>query len=572
MRSIRTKITSLTVSAVAICTLFLSAVSVLTFKAREEQRSKQLMHLLCEMKCEQINHYLGGIEDAAETVSHFIYDTLDVVPLYEGGVIGADGSGNSLRGRERTQEQRDALNAYLFDHLSRAETAFQTIAGSNANVLGYYYQLNPKLGGAEKGFWYSRHRTADFRPIPLPGIGRFSADDFGHVGWYYLPLERGRPSWLDPYENQNIGVTMVSYVVPLYKYGTFIGVIGIDLRYETLVDHIRDLSVLDTGYAFLTDAKGKIVYHPELQNGLLLGDVSDELQSAGRGADQEMTFRYLYNGVQREAAWGTLSNGLRLFVTAPVSEINADWQNLLWFLLGISLLILAVFIAIALSLVRRITNPLERLAEASEQLAQGNYNVELSYTGNDEVGTLTRSFQQMAENLQAFIEDLNSKAYRDAMTGVRNKRAFHILTEQLNESIRQAAPGDAPAFAVAMFDCNNLKTINDNYGHEKGDAYLRAACRLICRVYAHSPVFRIGGDEFASILQADDFAKREELDRIFECSAENINSVAENEWDKVSIARGIVEYDPEVDDSMESVLRRADSVMYENKKILKSRQ
>ena len=105
-----------------------------------------------------------------------------------------------------------------------------------------------------------------------------------------------------------------------------------------------------------------------------------------------------------------------------------------------------------------------------------------------------------------------------------------------------------------MFDCNELKTINDTYGHEKGDLYLQNACRTICKVYSHSPVFRIGGDEFVAILQKEDWKMQAELEQQFTQAMADVNATAANPWDRVN---------------MESVFRRADVLMYENKKQMK---
>jgi diguanylate cyclase (GGDEF)-like protein len=52
---------------------------------------------------------------------------------------------------------------------------------------------------------------------------------------------------------------------------------------------------------------------------------------------------------------------------------------------------------------------------------------------------------------------------------------------------------------------NNLKTLNETYGHDKGDLAIKKLSNLICRVFSHSPVFRIGGDEFAVILRGWDY-------------------------------------------------------------------
>ena len=123
-----------------------------------------------------------------------------------------------------------------------------------------------------------------------------------------------------------------------------------------------------------------------------------------------------------------------------------------------------------------------------------------------------------------------------------------------------------------MLDCNDLKKINDQYGHEKGDMYLKTACDLICRVFAHSPVFRMGGDEFAVILQKDDYENRKDLWKRFDIYADQINADAQEPWEQAHIAKGMAAYDPKQDLSVESVLQRADERMYEDKKRAKARR
>ena len=106
------------------------------------------------------------------------------------------------------------------------------------------------------------------------------------------------------------------------------------------------------------------------------------------------------------------------------------------------------------------------------------------------------------------IEESNKIATRDALTGVKNKYAYQLALEDLE---RKLAMKECDAFAIGMFDTNDLKVTNDTLGHAAGDAYLRKACSLICDVFTHSPVFRIGGDEFAAILTGHDYENLETL-------------------------------------------------------------
>ena len=164
------------------------------------------------------------------------------------------------------------------------------------------------------------------------------------------------------------------------------------------------------------------------------------------------------------------------------------------------------------------------------------------------------------------VKDLNRKAYVDVLTSVRNKSACHEYVQKLQERLDKEEEFD---LAIGIFDCNNLKSVNDQYGHEKGDMYLKNACQLICKVFDHSPVFRVGGDEFAVILMNGDFNNRDELVKLLEKKQHERNALVKNAWEKINVAYGIAVYDPELDDMISDTVRRADKVMYDNKRKMK---
>ncbi len=169
-----------------------------------------------------------------------------------------------------------------------------------------------------------------------------------------------------------------------------------------------------------------------------------------------------------------------------------------------------------------------------------------------------RQEQEYVKNLSA----ARKMATIDSLTGVKNKHAFVQWEEKINEAIRN---GTQEPFAVVVCDINNLKAVNDLYGHKEGDECIRNASAKICRVFAHSPVFRIGGDEFVVILSDGDYLKRAEL-------MEEINEVP-NDQSKIrigeTIAAGMVEYDKDLHFSLLSVFDEADRAMYERKRALK---
>ncbi len=159
-------------------------------------------------------------------------------------------------------------------------------------------------------------------------------------------------------------------------------------------------------------------------------------------------------------------------------------------------------------------------------------------------------------------EQMKAIADKDSLTGVRSKHAYTVEQERIDREIEQ---GGAEPFAVVVCDVNGLKKINDTKGHQAGDAYLCRSCRMICDIFQHSPVFRVGGDEFVVLLTDRDYEIREELMKeLHDRSEVHIGS------DEAVVSGGLAEYNPKQDRCMRDVFERADAMMYKEKMMLKS--
>ncbi len=161
------------------------------------------------------------------------------------------------------------------------------------------------------------------------------------------------------------------------------------------------------------------------------------------------------------------------------------------------------------------------------------------------------------------IGSARAMAYKDSLTGVRSSHAYKEAKDFLNKRIEE---GTLEEFAVVVFDVNGLKIINDTYGHDAGDKTIKNASRLICDEFKHSPVFRIGGDEFVAFLESEDYRNRHALIDDF------VSKIEENiRTGHVIVSCGIEEYHKGKDLSYETIFEQADRKMYENKTELKSR-
>lgn len=180
-----------------------------------------------------------------------------------------------------------------------------------------------------------------------------------------------------------------------------------------------------------------------------------------------------------------------------------------------------------------------------------------------------KAFRQYKTNIQltALNDKMTELMQTDALTSLKNRHAFENAKSQLKRSILSGAENP---FAIAMFDVNNLKVINDRFGHEAGDAYIKRASVLICNTFKHSPVYRIGGDEFVVIVSNSDYVFRDDLLKQFKDAVVDPKNQNFEDQSQVSVASGMADYMEFADGDFEDVFNKADEEMYANKYAMKN--
>ncbi|MBR6874417.1 MAG: diguanylate cyclase [Ruminococcus sp.] len=278
-------------------------------------------------------------------------------------------------------------------------------------------------------------------------------------------------------------------------------------------------------------------------------------------------------------------------VDLSMNDILTKVRNFLFSLTALLLVLTAVVCVTAMIYVkRRIVKPINLLSAAAGQYSQkqvherhnefGSLNIK---TG-DEIEILLRSMVQMENDIDTYIDnltktreqlsnarqqadDMHELAHMDALTGIRNKLAYDKETARLDREIA----GGLSQFGIAMIDLNFLKLINDTYGHECGNSSIKRLSQLVCTTFQHSPVFRIGGDEFVVILRNNDFLNVEKLEQEFNRQFDLYEAdPALKPWEKISASLGYALYDAATDDCTDDVFKRADQNMYKRKREMKA--
>ncbi len=307
-------------------------------------------------------------------------------------------------------------------------------------------------------------------------------------------------------------------------------------------------------------------------------------------------------GKQIPALIGVTKDGYLLSYLSPVFDSNGNYQChvgvdfsmeklrkqsllLLGNILLIIYLIMLIVLLIDIFWVRKkIVKPITQMAKCTHKFSyttanERMHNIQLMENLNintgDEIEELYDDFLSVLKESVYYITNygrakldiqdkekklgiMNEVAYKDSLTGAGNKAGWKKELELLYETIND----NSAAFAIVMFDINNLKYVNDTFGHEQGDNYIINCSNMIRDIYSHSPMFRLGGDEFVVLLKGEDYADRNELLEIIKRSFINTYEQEDKKpYERYSASMGMAEY-TESDNDPEQVLRRADEAMY----------
>ena len=303
------------------------------------------------------------------------------------------------------------LNREVHDFVASCPSVF----GSTVAFEPYGYDARLKRMAP-----YAFREGGDIKVVKLGAEGY----DYFIMDWYLLPKLLNMAVWSEPYYDEGGGnVIMSTYSVPFQRElagaKVFAGVITADISLEWLHKFVSGIKVYETGSAFLISRDGVFVSTPNTQ--LIMREsifsIAEELGSPGiRDLGKDMIAgkegfvsvpSVLFGKPCRLYYAPMASTGWSLGLVIPESELFAELSGLsqrVLIICGLGLfLLLLVTVGISLSVIR----PIKLLASKTNEIAKGNLDVALPENrSNDEVGDLTRSFDDMRVALKEYITNL----------------------------------------------------------------------------------------------------------------------------------------------------------------------
>ena len=173
--------------------------------------------------------------------------------------------------------------------------------------------------------------------------------------------------------------------------------------------------------------------------------------------------------------------------------------------------------------------------------------------------------EQERESQRFELEEAKQKVSIDPLTGVFSKHAYVDYESSIDQKIYK---GEMEDFAIVVLDLNDLKHINDKFGHKEGDKYIVKSVELIREIFKDLPIYRVGGDEFTIFLLGETYNNRNNYLKEFNKRIEeNVES-----GDDVIISIGLSMYNRKKDTTVLQTFTRADHEMYKRKAYIKSLQ
>jgi len=273
----------------------------------------------------------------------------------------------------------------------------------------------------------------------------------GDYAWFYEPIKQNKGYWTDVYYDSNLKMWMISYVEPIVTNKGTIGVVGVDIDFETLKSIISKAKFYNTGYAAMIDRNQNFVAHPTLKstdnlrtvaNGSLKG-MADAIQANKNGV-----YAYALDNSEKYAGYASVGDENNFTVIATV-EKNEVMGILSKMYMNIAMIVIAAIILLALfSMVigTRLAKPIVRISELLKIAETGDFTVVSDIQTEDEVGLLSDALNSMLSKVRKTLTEVRSMcadvaASSEEMTA--SCQEIYTASEQSAHAVIDLAKGAA---------------------------------------------------------------------------------------------------------------------------------
>ena len=227
--SLRFRFLATIIATITTITVFVGGLSLYEVDNYILSQAEDFVTVTCDNESAKINDSLRNMEKSVKIMESYLMDFFT--------------SESDIK--NRTLQKKVIQNA---DQMFKDVANYTTASG----VIAYYFRFDPTISDGKAGLFYSKNNDSkSFVSLEPTDVSLYEKEDTEHVGWLWEPYKAKKPIWMKPYHNQNTDKLMISYVIPMYLEGEFIGIVGMDFDYVVLSELVHKIKLYENGFAHL---------------------------------------------------------------------------------------------------------------------------------------------------------------------------------------------------------------------------------------------------------------------------------------------------------------------------------
>ncbi|MDE6759495.1 MAG: methyl-accepting chemotaxis protein [Lachnospiraceae bacterium] len=439
--SLRVRIT-VTVSVTVLLACFIMGVNCI-MASREVTRedSRQTLALINETRLGELNSTIEKIEQSVDALSNITISNIADFDKFK----------------------KD--DKYVDECTKSLEVTTNNLALNTKGALCAYIRYNPEFTNPTSGIFLSKSGD-DFDFLVPTDFSIYDPSDLAHVGWYYIPVQAGKPIWMDPYLNENINVYMISYVVPIFIEDISVGIVGMDVDFSEIQNLVSETKVYETGYAYLLNAEGMILSHKDYETGTSLEEVMPEDYKIITNTENEG--KVVTSG-DNSIIYKTLNNGMKLIVSVPEKELMDSTNSLTIKIVRMAVYALILSVIFAFFISATISKPIKKLTKVIQLTADLDFVTQIDSAQlmkhKDETGEMAQAIIRMRNHLEEMVRNIDNSCgeLNSSISYLQNtSEDVARIAESNSDYTRELAAGVETSETAVDRVQSNLEAINDN--------------------------------------------------------------------------------------------------------------
>ena len=443
--------------SIAVVFVLMASLFLLLQSRMEKERFVESVRLASDKKTFELDSCFTSIEKSVNEARKYILDSLD---------------------EERVLADSD----YEKEYMARLSKEMVRLAGFAKGAVALYFRMNVEKFGGSRGI-FLEGSTSGFLSVSPTDLTLYSPTDIEHVGWYYIPVWEGGPVWLPPYENKNINMRMISYVVPIYRNDELLGVVGMDINIAMLKS-IIDVLPSEGSLAVLIGTEHNLVYYSHahfFQTWAEYAVDTSAMLSAFAAAKTSELQKFTWKFEPYYGLMTHLENGMSLVLAQPenaFSHIRTLQKIALLISFAAACALAFVF---SFFMLKNIIRPLSVITDTSFKLARGELNLEIPYKSKNALGTLADNIRMMTTQMREYIAHISEQTKKErkekelAITENKSKSEFlasmyvsmHEI-DMVNDTFVEVHSRSFIDNAISTVSNNPVTHANDTIRHVMG--------------------------------------------------------------------------------------------------------